>query len=200
MVGGYQPKGNSDGSRPNPPNTGSGVIKPSEKLVSIDRRISRHQAFMQTAEVWSQRATCFRRNVGAVIVVGNNIVSIGYNGPPSGAEHCTGKGCADPERGCTRSVHAEHNAIERSPTQYRTLNIERSLYTTESPCIDCARLIISERGMSPVYYLHEYRDRRGIDILLEAGVNVYRMTPSGFLIDCRNGELTEDHDARTTAV
>src|SRR5215831_10652027 len=81
-------------------------------------RITRWQAFMQTAEVWSRRSTCMRRNVGAVIAVNDRIVSVGYNGAPPGEPHCDGKTCIPPGCiGCARAVHAEINAIKYLPSE-----------------------------------------------------------------------------------
>lgn len=162
-------------------------------------RISRQLMFMQMAEAASRRSTCFRRNVGAVIVVNNNIVSIGYNGPPSGEPHCTGKDCVPPGMiGCQRSVHAEHNAIERwvkpELTWRRWLftkifgsSLPAQLYATESPCNECCNLI-ANCEFNAIYYLNEYRDTSGLRSLPER-IKVIRMTPSGYMIDFRTGEL-----------
>jgi dCMP deaminase len=153
-------------------------------------RISRHQLYMQIAEVVSRRSTCFRRNVGAVIVEDKNIVSIGYNGPASGEPHCTGNGCAGPH-GCTRAIHAEVNALDRYDP-YDGIRTTRvlSMYVTESPCAHCA-LAIVDSPVAEVFFLNQYRLTEGLDILTKGGVMVWRMTPSGYIIDYRTGELVE---------
>src|SRR4051794_31930973 len=117
------------------------------------QRISRQLMFMQMAEAASRRSTCFRRNVGAVITVNNNVVSIGYNGPPSGEDHCRGNRCVPPGMtGCQRAVHAEINAVTRWKTQ-KFGDVAR-MYVTESPCKDCARVLQSLRdAIQSVYYL-----------------------------------------------
>ena len=100
-------------------------------------RISREQAFMLTAGVWAQRSTCMRRNVAAVIVVYNHIVSIGYNGAPAGEPHCDGQTCVPPGlTGCIRAIHAEVNALNYLPQEF--IRLPKQMYTTESPCIACA--------------------------------------------------------------
>lgn len=154
-------------------------------------RISRHQMFMQIAEVASRRSTCFRRNVGAVIVANKNIISIGYNGPASGEPHCTGNGCADPTRGCQRAIHAEINALDRARDDrvFKTSQLW-SMYCTESPCDDCARAIV-DSPVAEVFFLNQYRLVEGLNKLLLGGVMVWRMTPSGYIINYRTGELVE---------
>jgi len=149
-------------------------------------RIGRHQMFMQIAEVVSRRSTCFRRNVGAIITAGNSIVSIGYNGPPSGDPHCTGNGCAHPVNGCYRAVHAEVNALDRIPD----VRGPWDMYVTESPCPNCAEAII-DSVVNRVFYLHEYRLAAGRTKLMQARIQLYRMTPSGYIIDVATGELVE---------
>lgn len=148
------------------------------------QRISRHQLFMGIAELASMRSTCFRRAVGAVIVQANNVISIGYNGAPKDQPHCTGKTC--PTEGvCTRAVHAEKNAYDR--LHYEAGTEPFIMYVTESPCLACARYIAEI--IEKVYYMHPYRLQDGVDHLIKEGVLVYRMTPSGYIIDHVTGEL-----------
>lgn len=147
--------------------------------------------FMETAEIVSRRSTCFRRNVGAVIVSDNNIVSIGYNGPPSGHPHCTGNGCASPTLGCTRAEHAERNALDRMPQAGLSSAYHTHMYVTESPCPACALSIIKYELFDAVFFLHPYRLSEGRDMIMAAGIRLYRMTPAGHIIDCRTEELVE---------
>lgn len=149
-------------------------------------RISRHAMFMQMAEAASRRSTCYRRSVGAVIVMGNNVTGIGYNGVPKGEPHCTGATCPGP-LGCSRAIHAEVNVLERAHSPV----LGSTLYTTESPCPDCAELLIL-RGIKRIFYLHEYRIREGLDRLVAAGVEVYRLTPGGYITDYATNELVKD--------
>lgn len=151
-------------------------------------RISRHQMAMQIAEVVSRRATCFRRNVGAVITIDHRLCSVGYNGPASGEEHCKGLQCSGASGGCTRAIHAEKNALTHLQSGVRG-RIWR-MYTTESPCPDCAGLITGF-PIKQVFYLHQYRLTEGCDMLLRRDVEVYRMTPAGHFINYRTGELVE---------
>lgn len=153
-------------------------------------RITRHTAMMQTAEVWSQRSTCFRRNVGAVVASDNRIVSVGYNGAPAGEPHCFGEHCVPPGQvGCIRATHAEINALDHVPLS--CFKRPLVMYVTESPCHACAQAIL-DTFVREVYYLNEYRDPRGIETLITGGVKVFRMTPSGYIIDRSTGRLIGD--------
>jgi dCMP deaminase len=140
-------------------------------------RPSREQCLMDTAAIWAKRSTCMRRAVGAVVAVDNRIVSIGYNGAPPGQPHCIGDGCAT-NGACTRAIHAEANAIRYVPRDFE--HISKHMFTTESPCIVCAAMIVEFR-FSAVYYSNEYRLDAGIKHLLRQGMSVYRMTPAGII-------------------
>ena len=148
-------------------------------------RPSRQQMFMDVARAVARRSTCHRLNVGAVLVVGNNIVSMGYNGARSGEEHCGGTGCRHfLPTGCT-VVHAEENAIARAPKDF----INADLYVTHSPCVRCAGLI-AKAGIDCVYYEVEYRDPAGVQALLgDHALVVMRLQPSGYCLDVRTGEV-----------
>jgi deoxycytidylate deaminase len=64
------------------------------------------------------------------------------------------------------------------------------MYCTESPCPDCAAAIVDSK-VAEVFYLNQYRLVEGIDVLMRGGVKVWRMTPSGYVINYRTGELVE---------
>lgn len=149
-------------------------------------RPAREQMFMEVARTVAKRSTCHRLNVGAVLVVDHNIVSMGYNGAHSGAEHCGGTGCQYfvPTKGCG-VVHAEENAISRAPEYAR----KGDLYVTHSPCVRCAELVLSV-DIEAVYYETEYRDPAGIEVLLrKPTLLVRRLQPSGYLLDRRTGDV-----------
>lgn len=140
-------------------------------------RIGRDEMFMEMARLVSLRSTCPRAQVGALIVRDHRVVSMGYNGAPSGLPHCTDVGCYHEEgyrakSGCERSIHAEANAIAFAaksgiPTEGATL------YCTLSPCVTCANLIINA-GIKEVAYGTAYRDPSGIILLRIAGLEVWQ--------------------------
>jgi len=150
-------------------------------------RISRHAMWMKIAETASLRSTCYRGNVGAVIVRSNNILSIGYNGPAAGERHCTGHTCERTAAGgCERSLHAEANAIDRAISSI----IDADLYVTDSPCWKCASYIFSSH-ISRVFYSRLYRNTIGLEFLDKGRIPAYQITPAGHIID-RNKELMPD--------
>ena len=110
---------------------------------------------------------CIRKKVGAIIVKDNNIIAIGYNGTISGFENiCELKdGTTNPE-----VLHAESNAIAKCARS--TNNSDGAvLYVTLSPCFECAKIII-QSGIKEVYYLEQYRNISGIELLNKSKVNV----------------------------
>lgn len=142
-------------------------------------RISREQAFMETAFVWAKRSTCCRLNVGAVVVVDSRIVSHGYNGAPPGAAHCSGNDCPG-IHGCRETVHAEQNAIARVPWSLH--NAPKQVYTTHSPCSMCADLCAAHQ-VEAVYFAVPFRDLSGLDTLLARDIRVYQVLPAGYVMD-----------------
>jgi dCMP deaminase len=150
-------------------------------------RISRNQMFMEMARSASKRSTCHRLNVGCVIVVENRVVSIGYNGSPSGEEHCKGNHCPlSTSGGCSKSLHAEDNAIRFIPNSEWAK--DKSIYVTHSPCLMCAEKLMAA-GIKAVYYEVAYRDTTSLALLIKSGIEVYQVTPSGYLLDHSNNKV-----------
>ena len=159
-----------------------------ERMVKdmVRDRISRDQMFSQICSVVAQRSTCLRSQVGALIVREGRIVSMGYNGPVSGMPACSkpddlqqvliiagalepsGTECMGP--GCTRSLHAETNAIAFAARA--GVSVEGcTMYCSMSPCINCAKVIVNS-GIKELKYLEEYRDTSGLELLRKAGITV----------------------------
>lgn len=139
------------------------------------------EIYMNLAVDLAARSHCVRAQVGAVLTKDTRIISIGYNGPPSGTHNCDEEwpdtGCARDSRGsCSLALHAEENAI-----LYAARNGSKveggTLYTTLSPCIACARLILSS-GIKLVIYKDSYAAYKGlpsdegVDFLKRFGVEV----------------------------
>lgn len=141
-------------------------------------RISRDEAAIRTAAIWALRSTCTRKKVGAVILsrVGR-VLSTGYAGAPRGEPHCIDVGCLpDPiTGGCTRTKHAEWNAIADAVDRCVDL-YGATMYCTLSPCLVCAQEIIKS-GISQVVYYHHYRDPAGLDLLrTRPDIDVWRFS------------------------
>lgn len=159
-------------------------------------RISRKEMWMGIANIAAKRSTCFRGNVGCVIIHDNNPISIGYNGPPAGDDHCKGTHCeVTSEGGCLRSLHAEENALARIPDDgpcHKTgWGTDLDLYVTSNPCPSCAEIIGMDGRVRRVYYQSPYRIKAGIPILHEYNIEVFRFSPSGYLINEATGEVLE---------
>ena len=137
--------------------------------------------YMNLASDLAARSHCVRAQVGAVLTKDTRIISIGYNGPPAGTHNCDEEwpdtGCARDSRGsCSLALHAEENAI-----LYATRNGSNiagsTLYCTLSPCIACARLILSS-GIKLVIFKDSYAAYKGlasdegVDFLKRFGVEV----------------------------
>ena len=133
---------------------------------------------MKTAFLISQRSTCLRRAVGAVLVKDNRILSTGYNGAPKGIKHCYDRGClrielnipSGEQHQMCRGLHAEQNAIIQAATS--GINIKGSvMYCTTFPCSICAKMIINT-GIKEIYYKKFYNDILSIELLNEAGIRL----------------------------
>jgi dCMP deaminase len=137
--------------------------------------------YMELAVNLAKRSHCIKRHVGAVLTKDTRIISIGYNGPPSGTHNCDIEwpeaGCPrDSKGGCSLAIHAEQNAILYA-VKNKTSVEGATLYITLSPCLSCARIIYSMR-IKQVIYLNSYAEHKGIandegvDFLRKFGVAV----------------------------
>ena len=134
----------------------------------LDRR------YLRMARIWSENSYCLRRQVGALVVKDKMIISDGYNGTPSGFENvCEEDGVTKPY-----VLHAEANAITKIARSGN--NSEgATLYVTDSPCIECAKLII-QAGIRRVVFARSYRLTDGIDLLRRAGIEVEQLPIEGY--------------------
>lgn len=132
------------------------------------KRINRGEMLMMFAFVASLRSSCGRKQVGAILAINGRVISTGYAGPPSGSNHCSSETC-DLSKPCTRTIHAEANAILFAARH--GIAIENSmLFCTDSPCMDCAKLIANS-GIVSVYYNREYRDISALEYLHSLGIH-----------------------------
>lgn len=124
-------------------------------------RPSWDQTFGDIAKVWSQRSTCSRRQVGAVVVKNNRVIGQGYNGVSSGKKHCFDGGCprglmgpevppgSDYNLYPCKAIHAEHNAILQAGMDSCR---GATIYVTEEPCLQCSSLI-EHVGIKEIKYV-----------------------------------------------
>jgi dCMP deaminase len=133
--------------------------------------------FMNIAHVVATRGNCSRRQVAAVIVKERRVISTGYNGTPRGVKNCFEGGCArcasdapsGSDLGECICCHAEENAITQSA--YHGIAVGGAMiYSTLSPCLLCAKMIINA-GIVEVVYEAEYCfSAQTRALLAEAGV------------------------------
>jgi len=134
--------------------------------------------FLQLADLVATRSTCLRRQVGAVLVRNERIISTGYNGAPRGLKHCPDTGCLREERQIPsghryelcRGVHAEQNAIINAAF-YGIATQDSVIYCTNQPCIICARMIINA-GIVKVVHRGNFEDALALQLMEEAGITV----------------------------
>lgn len=131
------------------------------------------RAHMQVAETYAKLSSARRMKVGAVIVKDNRIISIGYNGMPSGwdnnCEYEIGAYELNKElKTKDEVIHAESNAITKVAKS--TESAEGAvLFTTCAPCLDCAKLM-HQAGIVRVVYGHKYKSEEGLTFLEKCGI------------------------------
>lgn len=131
-----------------------------------------HEIFMEIAYAWAKRATCLRRNVGAVLAKDKQQLTAGYNGAPRGVPHCAELGgCLRQKLGIPsgqrheicRGTHAEQNAITQAAKF--GISIEGgTLYCNCFPCVICTKMILNA-GITTVVYDSDYDDPLSKEIL-----------------------------------
>lgn len=137
---------------------------------------------MKMAQVVSERSTCLRRQVGAVIVKDKQLLSTGYNGSPTGLEHCGEVGClrqklnipSGERTEICRAVHAEQNALVQAAKHGVEIN-GADLYTTVEPCVLCTKMIINA-GIKRVIYANPYPDDLAHRLAAEANLELIHLS------------------------
>lgn len=150
-----------------------------------DPRPSWDEYFIKITKQVSERSTCLRRKVGAVLVRDKRILATGYNGAPSGIKHCYEVGCLREARGVAsgerhelcRGLHAEQNALLQAAV-YGVAVKGASIYCTHQPCVLCAKMLINA-GIKEIFYMEGYPDSLSRDLLNEAGIKLIKLPFDG---------------------
>jgi len=136
-------------------------------------------AYMKTAETFAELSHARRLHVGAIVVKDDRIISIGYNGMPSGwdndCEYEIYEDNGDDEpitilKSKPEVLHAETNAIAKLAKSNES-GLGATMFITHAPCLDCAKLIY-QSGISHVLYRDAYRDTGGVTFLEKSGIEV----------------------------
>ena len=136
------------------------------------------EAFMDTAERFAELSSAKRLHVGAVVVKDDRIISIGYNGMPSGWDNnCEEEFVNEVGDLVLKSkaevLHAETNAIAKLAKSNES-GLGATMFITHAPCLDCAKLIF-QSGIGSVLYRNSYRDTAGIDFLKKCDVEIEQL-------------------------
>lgn len=132
--------------------------------------------FLELTDVVKKRSTCLRRQVGAIIVKDNHILSTGYNGVPTKINHCSEVGClreklkvpSGERHELCRGLHAEQNAIIQAAHHGVSIN-GSTIYTNTKPCSICTKMIINA-GIKRVVYQIDYTDKLADELLAETDI------------------------------
>ncbi len=152
-------------------------------------RPSWDEYFIKIAALVSERSTCLRHHVGAIIVKNRRVVTTGYNGAAAGTKDCLELGCLRNElkipsgerHEICRAIHAEQNAIIQAARHGQDIE-GGTIYCTHSPCIICAKMIVNA-GIKRIVTYGNYPDIGGVkDLLKEAKVEFEKVDKPNSLI------------------
>lgn len=134
-------------------------------------------AYMDVAHRFAQLSTANRLKVGAIIVKDDRIISIGYNGMPTGwtnvCEHFVDNGQRSGFVTKPEVIHAEANAIAKLAKSPES-GVGSTMFLTHAPCIDCAKQIYTA-GIEKIFYREDYRSCQGKDFLIQCGIEVVKV-------------------------
>jgi dCMP deaminase len=158
-----------------------GGFRSLEEEIPEKKNMSRptwEEYFMDITRLVAKRATCRRRQVGAVLVMDKRILATGYNGAPSGLAHCLEIGClrelkqipSGERHELCRGLHAEQNAIIQAA--FHGIRIQgATLYCTNLPCVICTKMLINA-GIREILYEGGYGDELSREMLAEAKIRL----------------------------
>lgn len=137
-------------------------------------------AYMDVAERFAKLSSAKRLQVGAIVVKDDRIISIGYNGMPSGwTNDCENYTTLSDDTVISKTkpevIHAEANAIAKLAKSSDSGD-GSTMFLTHAPCIDCAKQVYTA-GIKKVYYRNSYRDSQGLDFLEKCGVEIEHISP-----------------------
>lgn len=118
-------------------------------------RPSFHRIYMDLAVSLSQRSTCARLSVGAVITSPDfrKVYAVGYNGNVAGGQNDCDRHGEEAVGNCG-CLHAEENAVINCDT---ARHHEKIVFCTHLPCVMCAKRLINLGGVVQMFYKNDYR-------------------------------------------
>ncbi|HRK01127.1 MAG TPA: deaminase [Oligoflexia bacterium] len=125
---------------------------------------------MKLAFHLAERSTCVRLQVGTVVTSTDyrRVLAVGYNGNATGLHN----GCDRTEPGNCGCLHSEENAVINcdAPRQ-----VEKIVFVTHLPCVQCAKRLINLGNVKRVYYANDYRIRDSIAVLQSVGIEIEKL-------------------------
>lgn len=146
--------------------------------MSADTREGWDTYYMRIANEVKTRSTCTRRQVGAVAVdTRHRVITTGYNGAPSGMEHCTHDSCvrrrmnipSGQQLDLCKAIHAEGNIVLEAGSRLK----ESTIYCTNQPCTSCFKLLFGA-GVNRIVWQEFYPDPYASTLMLEWGIPVVK--------------------------
>ena len=139
--------------------------------MSTDRKRPSFEAiYLELAKTLAERSSCDRLQVGTVITSTDyrKVLAVGYNGNASGLKN----GCDRTEAGNCGCLHSEENAVINCDSPRF---IEKIVFVTHLPCVQCAKRLINLGSVKKVYYGQDYRIRDSIELLNSVGILVEQL-------------------------
>lgn len=135
-------------------------------------------AYMDVAQRFSELSSAKRLKVGAIVVKDDRIISIGYNGMPSGwTNECEEYIQLSDDTITTKTkpevIHAEANSIAKLARGTESGG-GATMFLTHAPCVDCAKQMYTA-GIKRVYYRNTYKDTHGIEFLEKCHIEVTKV-------------------------
>ena len=135
-------------------------------------------AYMDVAQRFSELSSAKRLQVGAIVVKDDRIISIGYNGMPSGWDNnCEDYIHLSDDTITTKTkpevIHAEANAIAKL-AKGNDSGDGSTMFLTHAPCIDCAKQMYA-MGVKSVYYRDSYKNTDGLTFLEKCSIMVSKI-------------------------
>tara|TARA_B110000495_G_scaffold121246_1_gene105253 strand:- start:5146 stop:5595 length:450 start_codon:yes stop_codon:yes gene_type:complete len=117
------------------------------------------RAHLEVARIYGKLSSAKRLQVGCIIVKDDRIISIGYNGMPTGGSNI----CEENNKSKPEVLHAETNAITKLAKSTES-GQDSYMFCTFAPCVDCAKLIL-QSGIKEFHYENDYKNSDGIKLL-----------------------------------
>lgn len=136
-----------------------------------------HDLYWQMAYVAANQSVATRHQVGAIVVTPTGMISLGWNGMPSGLPNqCENKMVWDNDNHMMRPktdprvIHAERNAIDKM-TRQGVPTQGSIVFITRAPCLECAKSLCG-LGLKAVHYDQPHDVGEGPELLHSMGIDV----------------------------